>query len=229
MNRTLYALCGADRSRPFSPHAWKTVLSLAHKGLDHDTKPVGFTQIPVIENAATKIVPLLRDGDRLVGDSFEIALYLEKTYPDRPSLFGGEGGKAIARFIESWSLMTLHTSLVRIILMDIHDGLDPIDQAYFRTSREVRFGTSLEAVAETGAEELRAFAGKLEPLRTMLKKQPFIGGDAPLFADYIVFGPLQWARITSRKRILEDGDPVKEWFERCLDLYDGVGRSVTAA
>lgn len=229
MTRTLYALCGVDSARPFSPHTWKTVLSLAHKGLDHETKPVGFTQIPVIENAATKIVPLLRDDDQLVGDSFEIALYLEKAYPDRPSLFGGEGGRAMARFIESWSLMMLHTSLVRIILMDIHDSLTPVDQAYFRTSREARFGMSLEAVAETGADELKTFAAKLEPLRTMLKKQPFIGGETPLFADYIVFGPLQWARIVSPKTIVQAGDPVKDWFERCLDLYDGVGRSVTAA
>jgi glutathione S-transferase len=92
MNRTLYALCGADRSRPFSPHVWKTMLSLAHKELDYDTRAVGFTEIPAIENGATALVPVLRDGDRLIRDSFDIALYLEKTYPDKPSLFGGEGG-----------------------------------------------------------------------------------------------------------------------------------------
>jgi hypothetical protein len=41
--------------------------------------------------------------------------------------------------------------------------------------------------------------------------------------------PLQWARIVSPKTIVQAGDPVADWFERCLDLYDGVGRSVTAA
>lgn len=229
MTRKLYTLSGADKTRHFSPHAWKTALSLAHKGLDYQFEPVGFTEIKAIENAATKTVPLLRDSDRLVPDSFAIALHLEETYPDRPSLFGGEGGKATARFIESWSQMTLHVALVRIILMDIHDCLEPIDQAYFRTSREARFGTTLEAVAETGPAELEAFAAKLEPLRAMLKKQPFIGGDSPLFADYIVFGALQWARITSPKTILAAGDPVTDWFERCLDLHDGLGRTVTAA
>ncbi len=229
MNRTLYALCGADKSRPFSPHVWKTMLSLAHKGLDYYTKAVGFTQIPTIENGATTLVPVLRDGDQLVRDSFDIALYLDSAYPDRPSLFGGEGGQAMARFVESWSQLTLHPALVRIILMDIHDSLAPADQAFFRTSREPRFGMSLEAVAETGIGELKTFAAKLEPLRTTLKKQPFIGGETPLFADYIVFGPLQWARIVSPKTILEPGDPVLDWFERCLDLHNGAGRSVTAA
>ena len=40
---------------------------------------------------ASKTVPILRDGDQLISDSFKIALYLEDAYPDHPSLFGGEG------------------------------------------------------------------------------------------------------------------------------------------
>ncbi len=229
MTRILYALAGADRSRPFSPHVWKVVLALAHKGLPYETAAVGFTDIPAIEGGATKTVPLLRDGDRLIVDSFAIALHLEETYPDRPSLFGGEGGKVLSRFVESWSQTVLHTALVRFVLLDIHDCLGPEDQAYFRRSREVRFGKSLEAVVEAGAGEIETLAAKLEPLRVLLGKQPYFGGETPSFADYIVFGPLQWARIVSPKTILAAGDPVTDWFERCLNLHGGVGRSVTAA
>ncbi|MEY9166633.1 glutathione S-transferase [Sinorhizobium fredii] len=229
MTRKLYALCGTERTRPFSPHVWKIKLSLAHKGLDFDVMPVGFTEIPKLEQGVTKIVPLLRDGEKLVSDSFDIALYLEKAYPERPTLFGGEGGKAMARLVEGWSQMTLHPAIGRIAIMDIHDSLEPVDQAYFRQSREKRFGKPLEAVAEAGQADLETFSAKLEPLRHMLKFQPFIGGDAPLFADYIVFGALQWARIVSSHRLLATGDVVSDWFERCLDLHDGLGRSVTAA
>ncbi|APG90538.1 glutathione S-transferase family protein [Sinorhizobium americanum] len=229
MTRTLYALCGTDRTRPFSPHVWKTKLSLAHKGLGFDVAPVGFTEIPKLEQGVTKIVPLLRDGDKLVSDSFDIALYLEHAYADRPTLFGGEGGKAMARFVEGWSQMTLHPAIGRIAILDIHDSLEPVDQTYFRQSREQRFGRSLEATAEAGKADIETFSMKLEPLRHMLKFQPFIGGDGPLFADYIVFGALQWARIVSPHRLLTAGDVVSDWFERCLDLYNGLGRSVTAA
>ncbi|MDW9373400.1 glutathione S-transferase family protein [Sinorhizobium meliloti] len=229
MTRKLYALSGADTSRPFSPHVWKTKLSLAHKGLAFDIAPVGFTEIPRLEQGATKIVPLLRDGEKLVSDSFDIALYLEEAYPDRPPLFSGEGGKAMARFVEGWSQTTLHPAIGRIAIMDIHDSLDPIDRAYFRASREERFGRPLEAVAEAGRGDLETFSAKLEPIRHMLKFQPFLGGDRPLFADYIVFGALQWARIVSPHRLLAAGDVVTDWFERCLDLHDGLGRSVTAA
>ena len=89
MTRILYSLCGRDETRPFSPHCWKVSLALAHKGLDYIEKPVPFTQIPTLENGFSKTVPILRDGNLLIRDSFDIALYLEETYPDGPTLFGG--------------------------------------------------------------------------------------------------------------------------------------------
>ncbi|TAA63414.1 glutathione S-transferase family protein [Shinella sp. JR1-6] len=229
MTRLLYALSGADRTRQFSPHVWKTVMSLAHKGLAYETVPVGFTEIPAIEGGSTATVPLLRDGDRLVRDSFDIALYLDEAYPDRPSLFGGEGGKAMARFIESWSQSILHMAVTRIAILDIHNLLEPADQTYFRRSREERLGASLEDIAAAGKAEVEGFSRKLQPLRNMLKVQPFIGGEGPLFPDYIVFGALQWLRTTAGTKVLEEGDPVADWFARCLDLHGGVGHRVTAA
>ncbi len=229
MTRLLYALSGADRTRQFSPHVWKTVMSLAHKGLAYETVPVGFTEIPAIEGGSTATVPLLRDGDRLVRDSFDIALYLDEAYPDRPSLFGGEGGKAMARFIESWSQSILHMAVTRIAILDIHNLLEPADQTYFRRSREERLGASLEDIAAAGKAEVEGFSRKLQPLRNMLKIQPFIGGESPLFPDYIVFGALQWLRTTAGTKVLDEGDPVADWFARCLDLHGGAGHRVTAA
>ena len=37
-------------------------------------------------------VPIIEDNGKVVNESFDIALYLERTYPDKPSLFGGPGG-----------------------------------------------------------------------------------------------------------------------------------------
>ncbi|MES5097688.1 glutathione S-transferase family protein [Agrobacterium sp. BA1120] len=228
-SRTLYSLCGSDETRPFSPHCWKTVLSLAHKGLDFEERPLAFTAIPGVENGFSKLVPILRDGDQLIKDSFDIALYLDDAYPDAPSLFNGEGGKSLARFVESWSQTTLHPAIVKIAVLDIHDMLDETDQAYFRESRTKALGRTLEEVIAHRDAEIAAFPAKLEPIRRMLSFQPFIGGDSPLFADYIVFGALQWARVTSGFDLFGQKDPVRDWFERCLDLHGAKGRSVTAA
>ena len=229
MTIILHSLCGVDPARPFSPHCWKTVMALAHKGLDFVERPVPFTEIPALENGFSRTVPILNDNGHLVSDSFAIALYLEETYPDRPSLFKGEGGKALARFVEGYSQTVLHTALMPIVLMSIHDILPEKDKAYFRQSREARLGKRLEEAATRADAERAAFAAKLEPLRHMLKFQPFFGGESPLFADYIVFGALQWARVTAGSLPIASDDPVMEWFGRCLDLFDGRGRHVTAA
>jgi glutathione S-transferase len=63
----------------------------------------------------------------------------------------------------------------------------------------------------------------------MLASQPFIGGDSPLFADYIVFSAFQWARVMSSYAVLPPQDPIAEWVERCLALHEGFARRVPAA
>lgn len=226
MSIILYSLCGADVKRPFSPHCWKTVMALAHKGLPFHESPQPFTAIPAVEGGVSKTVPILKDGDRIVSDSFEIALYLEQAYPDRPSLFGGMGGQALSRFVEGYSQTTLHPAGTRIAVKMIHDMLDPTDQEYFRTSREARLGRALEEVAAGRDAEIAAFPAKLEPIRHMLKFQPYLGGEMPLFADYIVLGLFQWLRITTGSIHLAADDPVAGWVERCLDLFDGRARAV---
>ncbi|MGJ8570554.1 MAG: glutathione S-transferase family protein [Hoeflea sp.] len=229
MSIILHELVGADTSRPFSPHCWKVVMALAHKGLPFERNNVCFTKVPEVEGGVSKTVPVIRDGSQVISDSFMIAAYLEETYPDKPSLFGGDGGQAMARFIESWTNTVLHGAMRDIALLDIHDALAPVDQDYFRSSREARMGVTLEQVAEGRAKALGALPATLMPLRVTLKSQPWIGGSSPLFADYIVFGALQWVRLTAGVKLVEDGDPVGDWFERCLDLYDGLGRSAPAA
>lgn len=229
MTILLYELVGSNERRPFSPHCWKTAFALAHKGLAFEGVPTRFTEIAGIENGATKTVPLIREGDRVVRDSFAIALYLEEAYPDRPTLFGGEGGKAMARFIERWSQLTLHTFIGQAALVDIHGLLGPADRAYFRESREASFAKPLEEVPAGREAKLEEFRAGLAPLRTLFRHQPFIGGAGPLFADYIVAGALQWARVASPFPFLAAEDPVAEWFARCLDLHGGLGRSVPAA
>ncbi|CAN7463062.1 glutathione S-transferase family protein [Mesorhizobium amorphae] len=229
MTIVLYELVGRDAARPFSPHCWKIAMALAHKGLSSSSVPTRFLEVPAVEGGVSKTVPVIRDGDRVVADSFSIALYLDEAYPDRPTLFGGDGGKAMARFIERWSQLTIHPYITTAALTDLHAMQDNDNAAYFRASREQRLGKRLEEVVAGRDAGLNAFRASLEPLRSMLGYQPFIGGASPLFADYIVFGALQWARIASPYRLLEHSDIVAQWFERCLDLNGGLGRTVAAA
>ena len=229
MTILLYDLVGRDADRPFSPHCWKVKMALVHKGLDYTTEPVRFIDIGGVEEGVSKTVPVIRDGDRVVADSFEIALYLERTYPQRPTLFGGHGGEAMARFVERWSQLTIHPFITTAAILDLHAMQDDETAPYFRRSREQRLGKPLEEVSMGRDAGLSGFRSALEPLRGMLAYQPFIGGTSPLFADYIVFGAFQWARVSTSFRLLAEDDPVALWVERCLDLAQGAARKVPAA
>jgi glutathione S-transferase len=226
MSIILYSLCAADRRRHYSPHVWKIIMALKHKELLAEVRPVSFAEIAGIEDGSYKSVPVLNDNGHIEGDSFEIAVHLERAYPDRPSLFGGPGGQAMARFVESFSQTVIHPPVSAIAAMDMHALMSPADQAYFRAAREKRFGKTLEEASATRHIELAALPEKFAPLRSVLAKQPWLGGAQPLFADYILFGVLQWARITVPAPLLPVDDPVSTWFERCLDLHGAIGRSV---
>ena len=222
--RILYDLAGANPGLRFSPFCWRTRLALAHKGLEVETLPWRFTEKDVIAFSGQGRVPVLVDGDSAVSDSWPIALYLEKAYPDRPTLFGGPGGASVARFVNAFADTVVQPGIARLIISDVFGVLHEKDRAYFRTSREQRFGTTLEAVTADRDSRVHAFRAALEPLRQLLTWQPFLGGEAPLYADYIMFGGFQWARCTSSFELLAADDPVDRWRDRILDCFDGLAR-----
>ncbi len=224
--RILYDLAGADPARRFSPFCWRTRMALAHKGLEVETIPWRFTETDVIAFSGQGRVPVLTDGATTLHDSWNIAVHLETAYPDRPSLFGGPAGMAVTRFINAWADRSLHPTIAPLVITDILAHLHEKDQPYFRASREKAFGRKLEEVAADRDTRVHAFRQILEPLRTILRTQPFIAGDAPAYADYIPFGSLQWARAISPFKMLEPDDPVHAWRDRLLDAFGGLARNV---
>jgi glutathione S-transferase len=146
-----------------------------------------------------------------------------------PTLFGGAGGRAHAVFINSWADGVLVGAIARLIVRDLVDVIHPKDRDYFRSSREARFGCSLEDVQAGRDGRLAAFRELLMPVRLVLRRQAWLGGAGPSYADHIVAGTLMWPRCASRVVLLEDNDPVAEWQGRVLDLYGGLGRSAVRA
>lgn len=228
MAMKLYELAGADPARLFSPYCWRARLALARKGLIAETIPWRFTEKAAIAPHGADKVPVLLDRDRAIADSWAIAEYLEDTYPDRPSLFGGPDGRALSRFINAWADAVVVPGIVRLIVADVVQVLHPGDVAYFRASREKRFGQPLEQVQEGRETRVEAFRRELHPLRMVLRSQPFLGGAEPMQADAIVFGCFQWARCVSPFPLLTPDDPVHAWRARMLDAHDGLAKSVPA-
>lgn len=83
----LYDLAGAEDDRRFSPYCGRVKMALRHKALGAEEIAWRFTEKDAIAFSGQKSVPVLIDGGATVTDSWEIARYLERRYPDRPRLF----------------------------------------------------------------------------------------------------------------------------------------------
>jgi glutathione S-transferase len=219
----LWELGGRSDCR-YSTFSWRTRLALHHKGLAFVVRTVAVSDKAATAFSGQAKVPILKHDDRVVTDSWAIARYLERAFPEAPSLFGGPVGESLTHFFNLWADRELVPAIVPYLMRDVLDCVEEADARHLRTQIEGFFKKSLEELAGEREKALEQFRRRLQPVRKTLEQRRFLGGDAPAYADHILFGVLQWARVVSTATVLEAGDVVAAWFERLLDLYDGVGR-----
>jgi glutathione S-transferase len=219
----LWELGGRDDCR-FSTFSWRTRLALHHKGLAFTTHAVSVSDKAAIAFSGQDKVPILKDGDRVISDSWTIALYLEQAFANRPTLFGGAVGETLTQVFNGWTDRELIPALIPYFMRDVLDCVNETDAVHLRGQIERALKKSLEELAVERDKALPAFRRKLAPVRKTLEQKSFLGGQTPVYADYVLFGLLQWSRVTSRTQALEPDDAVAAWFGRVLDLHGGAGR-----
>jgi glutathione S-transferase len=220
----LYELALAD-GRSASPFVWRIRYALAHKGIPYETVYLGFTEIPTVFGGKFKTVPILEHGDTVMAESWDIAEYLDRAFPGRPPLFSTPAEQALVRFMDAWFMNEVLRKLFRVYVKDVHDAARPQDRPYFRESREKNMkGKTLESFTADRASYLPAIRTALAPLRVHLAKMPFLGGDAPNYADYIALGGFYWAASAGTLPLLERDDALRDWLDRGFNLYGGIAR-----
>jgi glutathione S-transferase len=220
----LFDLAGRDPRLRFSPFCWRTKMALLHKGLSFETTPWRFTEKDSIARTGQGRVPVLIDEGTWVYDSWQIAVYLDRHYPDRPALMATEAECATAHFVNFWCDLTLHPALRPLVFLDVFNAAADKDRAYFRESREKFVGQTLEQLCADRNAAVDSFSKALAPAESTLRNTEFLGGTRPNYPDYALFGSLQWARCVSGTTFLPDASAANRWFERMLDLHDGYGR-----
>ncbi len=118
MALTFYDLVDKD-GRRYSPYGWRVRMALAHKGLDAAVELCWHSDKEKLSFSGQHLVPVLRDGERAVSDSWTIACYLDEAYPDRDRLMDGAQGRAFAKFLNSWTDTIVGRPLVRSLYLDI--------------------------------------------------------------------------------------------------------------
>ncbi len=225
---TLWELKGKG-DRCYSLFSWRTRMALKHKGLEFESHPVAMSDKAAIAFSGGKTVPIIKDGEVVVRDSWRIAEHLEDKYADRPTLFGGAIGRGVTQTFNTWVDRALVPAVMPVIVADVHERVDPADDAYFRQQFEGFLKCTLEESRARRPQALERLNRTLEPVHTALKRQPFICGTAPAYADYILFSVFQWMRVTSSQDIFNSSDPLYGWRDRILDLYDGFARNIPTA
>jgi maleylacetoacetate isomerase/maleylpyruvate isomerase len=87
-----------------SSASYRVRIALALKGLEYDYKPVHLAKNEQFAESyaavsVARLVPLLRDGDRVVTQSLAIIEYLDETHPEPPLLPRDATGRARVRAI----------------------------------------------------------------------------------------------------------------------------------
>lgn len=122
-----YDIASGPPLRTFAPNPWKTRYALNFKGLPYKTQWVEMPDIAAVreqlgvkanrtgpDGAPYHTLPVIQDPStgEIVGDTFEIAQYLDKTYPESPRLITpGATGLTAAFNATVDSLFTTYTIL----------------------------------------------------------------------------------------------------------------------
>ncbi|KAF9445115.1 hypothetical protein P691DRAFT_735531 [Macrolepiota fuliginosa MF-IS2] len=211
---TLYDITGKPPIKTGSPNVWKTRYVLNYKKLPHKTI---FVEFPDIEDELKKagIPPSGKKPDgvtphytcpsiiddatgAVVSDSYKIAEYLDKAYPDTPKLFPPGTEALQAAFYDHFPqvlapLWPIVLPRVPRVVMDERSA-----EHYIRMYSE-RFGMPLAQMEPVGEERVAAWAkvkAGFGQLDGWLSKSsgPFIMGDTVTFVDFVVASTLHSLR-----------------------------------
>lgn len=185
-----------------SQYSEKVRFLLDYKGLEYRKIEVtpGIGQIEIFQMSGQRQLPVLKDGETIVADSTEIAMYLERTYPERPLIPTAAKEKGLTLLMEEWAdesigvksrkaffgalnrnealrtavLPTETPDFVKSIVSGIpSDFLDTIGTGV---------GIGGEALRLTEA----SLKQDLEALCLILQEQPYLTGAVPTLADFTV-------------------------------------------
>ena len=220
---------GGKGERRYSLFSWRTRLALRHKDLEFESHPVAMSDKAAIAFSGGKTVPIIKDGETVVRDSWRIAEYLEEKYAQRPTLFGGAIGRGVTLTFNTWVDRAVVAAMMPVIVADVHQRVAPADEQYFRQQFEGFLKCTLEEAGERAPQAEERLKRVLAPLEAALKRQPFLCGATPAYADYILFSVMQWARVMSPRVIFDTSEALYGWRERILDLYDAFARKTITA
>ncbi|WP_431266506.1 maleylacetoacetate isomerase [Roseateles chitinivorans] len=189
-----------------SSASYRVRIAMALKGLDFDYKPVHLAKNEQFNESyaavsASRLVPLLKDGDALVTQSMAIIEYLDETHPEPPLLPGDALSRAYIRALSQDIACEIHPlnnlRVLRYLVKDLGVGDD----------NKTRW---IHHWVESGLAVVE------HRLKAEGRSGRFCFGDTPTMADCVLVPQIFNAqRFDSR---LDHVPTVMKIFEQCMAL-----------
>ncbi|OCQ95759.1 glutathione S-transferase [Nostoc sp. MBR 210] len=187
-----------------SQYSEKVRLILDYKGLEYRKIEVtpGIGQIELFRLTGQRQVPVLKDGNRYIADSTEIAKYVDAKYPERPLIPQNPKQKALTLLIEEWADESIGIKGRKALFAAISQDQN-FRKSLLPTSTPDIFRSLVEGVPSDILTVLGLGVGyspdviksaiadlkqDLEALTLLLTDSPYLTGDEPTLADLAVAG-----------------------------------------
>lgn len=187
-----------------SQYSEKVRLILDYKQLEYRKIEVtpGVGQIELMQKSGSRQVPVLKDGSTYVADSTEIAMYLERKYPERPIIPTDTLAKGQCLLMEEWADVSIGSMGRKAFIGALNQNQnfrtsllpantpDLVKTAVGAIPGELLdvLGTGVGFGGEAVKDAKRSLTQDLEALCLILQNQPYLTGDTPTLADLAVAG-----------------------------------------
>ncbi|KAF9234159.1 hypothetical protein BU15DRAFT_52957, partial [Melanogaster broomeanus] len=212
----LYDIPCTTPGLPWSPNTMKTRYCLGYKGLPFTTVWVDYPDIAGLLKSKglktnTYTLPAIEDPSTgvVMADSFEIAKYLDKTYPETPQLLPPPALRMLEQADNAFSGAG-SASMVFMVLGA--EQLNLVNKEYYHRTREARFGEEWKKVAslenreqlvKLGMESMKEGWNKLSELYDSTPGM-FLLGEVPCFVDFVVAGKVKFGLQTLMPVVVEE-------------------------
>ncbi|KAJ3184151.1 hypothetical protein HDU87_004997 [Geranomyces variabilis] len=247
---------GKGGLQTWSPNTIKVRMVLNYKGIKYTESFLAYPDIrpfcasfgiPDDISSERPTLPVIIHYDshgnvvKALGNSFDIARYLDELSPERP-VFGQPGGPyAAAAYAIQAALAPFKdrvwSSGAKLAVSKIPAILQPRCAAWFiedRTRKHPRGLPPSEWPSKDGEVEWKIYEEGLSYLATLLggsttaprvgeaaRTQPFLLGDTPVYADFIVAGIFTWTKRASEDdfqrllRVTKDTGELERHYQAC--------------
>jgi glutathione S-transferase len=181
------------------PYCEKVRVALRRMGLDYASVPIDPADRTEVQRVSgQRLVPVLRDDDRVIPDSTRILRYLIARYGEHGLLPAGAADQALTWIVEDYADEVLGP-LVYAVLED-----------------ETISGEALDARGRKDLE--KHLETQFRNLEQIFSERPFVFGPQPGLADISLFAFLS-RMVRSGRREISSGFPhLKAWYSRAETL-----------